>query len=80
LNIGNLSYGIMSRKTKSKDVVEKQFKLIRQAVVQQIDDEKVEVTLRYLRTARMMLCHEYCHDMSATIYLDSVRTELLHET
>jgi len=27
----------------------------------------------------MMLCHEYCQDMSSTIYLDSIKTELLNE-
>jgi hypothetical protein len=28
----------------------------------------------------MMLCHDYCVDVASTIYLDSVRAELLNET
>jgi len=41
--------------------------------------EKVEIGLRYLRTSRILLCHDYCQDVSEHIYTESVKMELMHE-
>ena len=40
---------------------------------------KVEIGLRYLRSCRILLCHDYCTDIQSQIYLDSMRLELMNE-
>lgn len=41
---------------------------------------KTEVLLRQMRTARMMLAHDYCEELTGAICSDTLRLELLHET
>ena len=76
---GDYAFNILTRKHKSKDVVEKIFQKVRQSVVNNCND-KVEVILRQLRTCRMMLCHDFCEEMQGVLCQDSLRLELLQET
>jgi len=69
----------MARKSRSKDFIEKHFQKVRQAVVNNTND-KHEAVLRQLRTARLMLCHDFCEEVMGAVCLDSVRLELLQET
>jgi hypothetical protein len=42
--------------------------------------DKVEQGLRYMRTSRMMLAHDFCTDVESSLYLDAVRMELISQT
>ena len=41
---------------------------------------KVEVKQRHLRTCKVILCHDYCMDVLARIFCDSIKLQLLYET
>jgi hypothetical protein len=77
--VSKCAYNIITRKNRPKEFVEAAYKKIRQTVIDRRFD-KVEQGLRYLRTSRMMLCHDYCTDIESALYLDVIRLELLNET
>jgi len=77
-NAGRCSFSIIAKKLKPKNTAESAFKKIRQAVFDK-NFEKVEVGLRYLRTSRILLCHDYCQELSGVIYEASIRVELMNE-
>ena len=41
---------------------------------------KREVILRYLRTARIVLCHDFCMEMVGILCCDSLKLQLLTQT
>lgn len=69
---------MIARKNRPKEQVESAYKKIRQAVIDNRFD-KVELGLRYLRTSRMMLAHDYCSDIESVLFLDAIKVELLNE-
>lgn len=81
-SIRPMYYDVLSRKSRSKARVEKQFVKMKQWVVEQSAEKpmKDEVQLRMLRTCRMLLCHDYLEEMNGQIALDTLKLELLHET
>jgi hypothetical protein len=62
--ISKCALSIIVRKNKPKEQVEKAYYKLRLAVLN-LEIEKAEVALRYLRTARVMLCHDYCDDLGS---------------
>ena len=76
--VSKCTFSVLAKKTRPKDTVENSYKKIRQAVIDQ-KFEKVEIGLRYLRTSRILLCHDFCSDVQSEIYVQSVRMELLNE-
>lgn len=77
--VSKCAYSVIARKNRPKEHVENAYKKIRQTVVDKRFD-KVELGLRYLRTARIMLAHDYCTDIESSLFLDAMRCELLNET
>lgn len=77
--ISKCALSIIVRKNKPKEQVEKAYYKLRLAVLK-LEIEKAEVALRYLRTARVMLCHDYCDDLGSQIASDCMRLELLNDT
>lgn len=77
--VAKCAYSIIARKNRPKEFVESAYKKIRQTVIDRRFD-KVELGLRFLRTSRMMLAHDYCTDIDSALYLDAIRMELLNET
>lgn len=74
--VSKCSYSVISRKNRPKDQVERAYKNIRQVIIDK-KFEKVELGLRYMRTSRMMLAHDYCADIESSLYLDAMRMELI---
>lgn len=60
--VGRCAFSVIAKKLRPKDTVETSYKKIRQAVIDS-KFEKVEIGLRYLRTSRILLCHDYCTDI-----------------
>ena len=87
-NVGDGYFDILDRKSKMRNEVEKVFLMIRHTLGQSqkasqpeaSEPLKVEVKQRYLRTCKIILCHEYCMDILARICCDSMKLQLLHET
>ena len=77
--VAKCSYSVIARKNRPKDLVEKAYKNIRQTIIDK-KFEKVEIGLRYMRTSRMMLAHDYCTDIESALYLDAIRMELINQT
>lgn len=77
-NVSKCAYVLIARKNRPKDRVEKTYQKIRQQIIDNCD-EKVEIRLRFLRTCRIMLCHDYCQDVSSSHYMDTIKVELLNE-
>ena len=69
----------MSRKSRSRDNIEKLFQKCRLAIIAE-NGVKTEVLLRQMRTCRMLLAHDYIEELQGAICLDTIRLELLHET
>jgi hypothetical protein len=63
VSIRPLHYDVMMRKNRSKNAIEKQFTKMRLWVNQQ-QTKKDEIQLRMLRTCRMLLCHDYCEELT----------------
>jgi hypothetical protein len=79
--IGPHYYNILPKKKVHREVVEKAYATMKRAVREQGKDEaRPEVLLRQLRTMRVALCHDFCQEVNATVCLDSMRMQLLHET
>lgn len=76
--VGKCSFSVIAKKLRPKDIVESSYKKIRQTVID-LKFEKVEIGLRYLRTSRILLCNDYCTDVSSQIYIDTMRIELMNE-
>ena len=76
--VAKCSFSVIARKNRPKELVESAYKRIRQAVIDK-RFEKVEVGLRYLRTSRIMLAHDYCSDIESVLFLDAIKVELLNE-
>lgn len=72
-------YNIMERKLRSKDKVEKLFKVVKSAT-QSDKDAKFEVIQKKLRTLKIMMCHDYCKDILSKVYCDSIKLQILVET
>mmetsp|Transcript_20170 Transcript_20170/g.30928 ORF Transcript_20170/g.30928 Transcript_20170/m.30928 type:complete len:153 (+) Transcript_20170:476-934(+) len=72
-------YNIITRKQKMKDTAEKIFKQVKNQTVS-MKDQKIEITQRQLRTLKLVMCHDYCQDMLARVYLDSLKLQVLKET
>lgn len=62
-----------------KEQVEKIFKHIKNST-SHLKEQKIEVTQKQLRGAKLVLCHDYCQDILARIYCDSLKLQVLHET
>lgn len=57
--VSRCCFSMTAKKIRPKDTVESSYKKIRQTVIDK-KYEKVEVGLRFLRTSRILLCHDYC--------------------
>ena len=77
-SISKCAYSVIAKKNRPRALVEKSFNKVRQAVIDH-KFPKVEMGLRYLRSCRILLCHDYCTDIQSQIYLDSLRLELMSE-
>lgn len=77
--VSKCAYSVIARKNRPKDAVESAYKKIRQAVIDKRFD-KVETGLRYMRTSRILLGHDFCQDVESALYLDAIRMELINET
>ena len=62
--ISKLFYSIVSRKMRPRNQVEQTYKKIRQSI-SELKIEKTEVQLRYLRSSRLLLAHDYCTDLES---------------
>lgn len=76
--IAKIYYSIIAKKLRPKNEIEVQYKKIKQAILDH-KFERVEVGLRYLRTSRIMLCHDYCSDVTDQVYMDTIKMELFNE-
>jgi hypothetical protein len=74
--VGKCAYSVIARKNRPKEFVESAYKKIRQTVIDKRFD-KIEVGLRFLRSSRMMLAHDYLTDIESALFLDGIRMELL---
>jgi len=77
--VGDNYYNIIKRKQSTKESVEKIFKNIKNAT-SHLKEQKVEITQKQLRGAKLVLCHDYCQEVLARIYCDSIKLQILHET
>ena len=62
--ISKLFYSIVSRKMRPRNQIEQTYKKIRQSI-SELKIEKTEVQLRYLRSSRLLLAHDYCTDLES---------------
>lgn len=76
--IAKIFYSIITKKFRPKNDVEQAYKKIKQSIAEQ-KIEKTEVALRYLRTSRLMLVHDYCSDVRSQLFIDCIKLELFNE-
>jgi hypothetical protein len=72
-------YAIMERKGKMKETVEKTFKSVKNSL-STLKDQKIEVMAKKLRAMKIVLSHDYCQDVLARVYNDSIKLQILYET
>lgn len=62
--LGKCAFSVLARKIRLKETIESTYKKITHAVTSQ-KFEKREVELRYLRSSRVLLCHDFCSDVQS---------------
>lgn len=49
------------------------------AALADVSKDKNEITLRKLRTYRVLLCSDFCEDVLAEVYCDAIKLQMLLE-
>lgn len=75
--IGSIHYSILQRKSRCRDIVEKAFSRARQEIVNSSKKDKLEISLRKLRTFRVILCQDFISDLLAEVQTDAMKYQLL---